>query len=1091
MPPHKPKLIEVALPLAAINKASVREKSLRHGHPSTLHLWWARQPLAASRAVLWASLVDDPSAHPERFPTEEDQAVERKRLFGILEDLVVWENSNNPDVLRKARAEIERCFAPTDPAASAVASASSSAAANAAGAARVEIERCLDTDQHTTPSDASDGRARAEIERCSDGELPAVLDPFASGLGESGRPLSGLRELPAVLDPFAGGGSIPLEAQRLGLRALASDLNPVAVLINRAMLEIPQRFAGHPPVHPEKGEQRAWSRAKGMPSTAEPSGAPDEKKEPGAWSRARVQVSAAYGAARPKKKEPVAWSGAKGLAADVRAYGAWMREEAERRIGYLYPDVVGPDGEKLTPIAWLWARTVRSPDPAWGGHVPLVSSWTLRKAKKGKPEVWVEPVVDASNRTISYKVNYGDKTNYERSEGGAQASTVRRGNGSCVATGAAIPVGYTKAEGRAGRMGAHLMAVAAAGASGRVYCEPSPADFNACREAVKFSADAWKPAGSLPPRGKGLGTNVQNYGVEEWWQLFTDRQLLALTTFSDLLGEVHGRVLEDAKRAGLADDEVRLREGGTGALAYADAVVTYLALVVDKCAAYWSNLVIWNSNNEALAQVFIRQAVSMTWGYAECNPFSSSTGNWMAMVNWVGKAIEHLPSLGIPSSGVASSGVSSPVVPSQGVPSSGVPPPGVPSPEVPPKGQAEVCQQDARVRVRNTAGVVVSTSPPYYDNTAYADISDFFYVWLRRNLADVWPEECATLLTPKTGELIADSSRHESRQEAKEYFESGMAEFMSEVVSAQHPDVPATVYYAYKATEDTKDGVVRSTGWDTFLQSVIDVGLQVTATWPLRTALANRLLALGTNTLASAIVLACRPRPSSAPLVTRSEFIVALREELPDAIKVLQSGNIAPVDLPQSTIGPGIGVFSRYARVVEANGEAMPVSDALTIINKVLDEVLYGEESELDAETRFALAWYAQHGFEAAPFGGAESIAKAKNTAVEGVMKAEIGGAAAGKFRLYARSELDPDWDPTTDARLTAWKALQHLAARLEVSESQAAELLASLSEAGGETDGRARQLAYLLHKIANDNGWSEEASVYNGLISVWPVLRR
>ena len=636
--------------------------------------------------------------------------------------------------------------------------------------------------------------------------------------------------------------------------------------------------------------------------------------------------------------------------------------------------------------------------------------------------------------------------------GAVRAPTVRRGNGACVATGAAIPVEYIRAEGRASCMGAHLLAVVAEGASGRVYCEPWPADFNACREAIKLSVDAWKSAGNLPPRGKGLGFSVQNYGYEEWWQLFTDRQLLALTTFSDLLHEVHGRVLEDAKNGwedanttGLANDEVCLREGGTGALAYADAVVTYLALVVDKCADYWSSVCTWHNSRENIRNTFPRQAMSMSWDYAEANPFSSSTGNWMAMVNWVGKAVDHLPS----------------------------------------RGESAVCQQDARVRVRNAERVVVSTDPPYYDNIGYADISDFFYVWLRHNLRDVWPEECATLLSPKTTELIADPSRHESKQDAKKYFESGMAEFMSEVASAQHPDVPATIYYAYKATEE--DGSVRSTGWDTFLQAVIKAGLQVTATWPLRTELSNRPRSLGANALASSIVLACRPRLQSASLASRREFIAALREELPDAIKVLQSGNIAPVDLPQSTIGPGIRVFSRYARVVEANGQPMPVSDALTIINKVLDEVLYGEESELDAETRFALAWYAQHGFEAAPFGDAESIAKAKNTAVEGVVQAGIGEAAVGKFRLYARSELDPDWDPTTDVRLTAWEALQHLAARLEVSESQAAELLASLSETGG----RARQLAYLLYKIANDNGWSEEASIYNGLISVWPVLRK
>ncbi len=904
------------MPLSAINKASTREKPIFYGHPSALHLWWARRPLAACRAVLWASLVDDPSAHPDRFPTAEDQAVERKRLFRILEDLVVWENSNNADVLGEARAEVERCF--------------------------------------------------------------------------NGVP-------PAVLDPFAGGGSIPVEAQRLGVTAFAGDLNPVAVLINRAMVEIPPHFAGHSPVHPDA-------------------------------------VSALN-----------TWSKAQGLAADVRAYGVWMREEAKCRIGHLYPDAVGPDGERSTPIAWLWARTVRSPDPAWGGHVPLISSWLVRN-KRGKPRVWVEPIVDRVAKIITYRVIHG----FGGGGGGAfepsLAPSVRRGNGICIATGAAIPVAYIRAEGQEGRLGAHLLAVVAEGNRRRQYFEPSAADVEACQEAAELAATGWRPVGNLPPRGKGLGFRVQAYGFEKWWQLFTDRQLIALTTFSDLLAEVHKRVVIDAASAGLAEKGKHLRDKGSGAVAYADAVVTYLAFALDKCADYWSSISTWDKSGEKIGHTFPRQTLSMSWDFCEANPFSSSTGNWMSMVNRVAKALETLPSA----------------------------------------GTAEVWQQDARILIHSTTGVVISTDPPYYDNIGYANISDFFYVWLRHNLADVWPDECATLLSPKVGELIADSSRHGGKKEAREHFESGMGEFMAEVAASQHPDVPATIYYAYKATENTEDGGVRSTGWDTFLQAVIDSGLQITATWPLRTERQIRLNSIGSNALASSVVLACRPRPASAALATRSEFIAELRDKLPLAIKVMQSGNIAPVDLPQSTIGPGIKVFSGYAKVVEASGMQMSVSDALALINEVLDDVLHGEESELDSDTRFALAWYAQHGFEPAPFGDADSIARAKNTSVEGVVRAGVGETSVGKFRLYRRSELDEDWDPTSDSRLTAWEALQHLAARLERSESQATDLLARL----GNTGDGARQLAYLLYKIASDNRWAEEALTYNNLIAVWPILR-
>ena len=901
------------MPLAAINAEAAREKSIRHGHPSTLHLWWARRPLAAARAVIWASLVDDPSGYDEFVApddeTEEEKAereqqvhAERQRLFGILERLVKWENSNNADVLAEARAEIDRCF-PDGP--------------------------------------------------------------------------------PPILDPFAGGGAIPLEAQRLGLTALAGDLNPVAVLINKAMIEVPPRFAGMLPVHPDID------------------------------------------------KTLTTWERAQGLAADVEAYGRWMRDKAKQRIGHLYPDVTGAAGEKLTPIAWVWARTVESPDPSWSGNVPLVASWILAK-RPSKPKVWIEPIVDHEAMTVTYAVREGGEPSREK--------TVERGNGTCIATGAAVPGEYIKSESRAGRMGRQLMAVVAEGERGRTYVRATGAD----AAAAQCEKPSWMPEGRNPERLTG-GT-VYVYGLDEWWKLFTPRQLTALTTFSDFLGEVQEQVKSDASTAGLATDGVRLRDGGRGADAYADAIVTYLVFAIDKCADYWSTICTWHNSGEKMRNTFGRQAIPMTWDFAECNPFSGSTGNWMAMVDWIVKAINHVPA--------STSG-------------------------------GEALQRDARARVQTSAGALLSTDPPYYDNISYADLSDFFYVWLRRNLSDVWPDECSTLLTPKAEELIANQYRAGSKAQAEEHFESGMAEFMAEVAEHQPAGVPATIYYAYKATE-TKEGEIRTTGWDMFLQAVLDAGLQVNATWPMRTELGNRLLASGTNALASSIVLACRPRPTSAVLATRGEFIAALRQELPEAVRVLQSGNIAPVDMAQSTIGPGIKVFSRYARVVEADGSSMPVSAALAIINDVLGEVLDGEEAELDADTRFALTWFAEHGYDPGPSGDADSVARAKNTSLAGIEESGIGEARAGKFRLYERGELDSDWSPVHDDRFTVWEAAQHLAAALERSESEAAELLHVL---GGNGD-RARQLAYLLYQKANDRGWSAEAGAYNGLITAWPNLR-
>ncbi|MDA2989831.1 MAG: DUF1156 domain-containing protein, partial [Actinomycetota bacterium] len=819
---YKKKLIEVALPLGKINAESSREKSVPHGHPSTLHLWWARRPLAAARAVIWASLVDDPSSDASMSVEEQDR--ERERLFKILEQLVVWENSNNPTVLAAAKAEIDRCF-PDGP--------------------------------------------------------------------------------PPVLDPFGGGGAIPLEAQRLGLTALSGDLNPVAVLIQKAMIEIPPRFANQPPVHPDL------------------------------------------------QNELDTWTGAQGLAADVEAYGQWMRDEAEKQICHLYPNVISDTGEELTPIAWIWARTVKSPDPTWNGHVPLVASWTLSK-KPGKPTVWIEPIIDRTNHTITYQIREGGKPTHERN--------VHRGNATCIATGAAIAAEYVKTEASSGRMGQVLMAVVAEGERGRVYNSPTDSDAT----PAECLPPSWIPSLEMPHEPRAIW--VKSYGLHQWSDLFSARQLTALTTFSDLLAPLRGKVIVDATTRGLPAG-TPLHQGGDGAEAYADAIVTYLSFCLSRALNSWATIATW-SDQGFVRPVFARQAIPMTWDFAEVNPFSDSTGNWKGCVGWVSRALAGLPA-GRP---------------------------------------GQTAQRDARARVRENPGVVVSTDPPYYDNIGYADLSDFFYVWLRRNLADVWPDECATLATPKADELIANRYRAGSKQAAEKHFESGMAEFMAEVKAGHHPDVPSTIYYAYKATE-TKNGEVTSTGWSTFLQAIIDAGLSVSATWPMRTEKPGRAVSIGTNALSSSIVLACRPREISAPLATRGEFIATLGSELPEAVRVLQTGNIAPVDVAQSTIGPGIAVFSRYAKVVEADGSTMTVAVALSLINDVLGEILDGEESEMDNDSRFALAWYSQHAYNPAASGDAINLAQAKNTSLDGLVDAGIAHTQGGKFRLLERDEMLEGWD--------------------------------------------------------------------------------
>jgi putative DNA methylase len=897
---YKKKLIEVALPLAKINFESAREKSIRHGHPSTLHLWWARRPLAAARAVLWSSLVDDPSAHPDKFPTEEDQANERRRLFDILERLVPWEASTDERVLAEARAEI--------------------------------LKSC-------------------------DGDLPKVLDPFG------------------------GGGTIPLEALRLGLPSFSGDLNPVAVLIQRAMLEIPHRFAGQPPCHPDvKGTRTAWN-------------------------------------------------GAEGLAADIQAYGRWMQQEAKRRIGHLYPDATLADGGKATPIAWIWARTVRSPDPSWPEQVPLVRSWELTR-KAGKPSIWIEAVVDHESKTISYRISEG---------GNVPEGLIRRQGAICIATGASIPFSYIRSESQAGRMGYSLMAVVAEGGGKRVYSAASDSDRFDLPVDISEVLSEKLPAAAL-------GFRVQNYGMTSWRDLYSPRQLLALSTFSEILTEVRAQIARDA--TDLEPDGVALRNGGKGRDAYADAILTYLAFVIDRMADRNSTICTWDSSRMHVRNVFARQAIPMTWDFAENNPLGDSSGSILNCVAGVCKALEKFPT----------------------------------------NNFGLTAQRDARARIEEIGKCVISTDPPYYDNIGYADLSDYFYVWLRRNVKNIWPDECATLLTPKVEELIASSIRAGSRAAANKHFELGMEGVFTKAAENCDERYPSTIFYAFKASESEEKGNI-STGWETFLSGLLSAGYAITATWPIRTELGSKIgVNAGDNMLASSIVLACRKRAIAASMATRGEFIAALRNEMAPAIKILQVQNIAPVDMAQSAIGPGIGIFSRYSKVVEADGQPMTVRTALSLINEILAEVLSGEESELDADTRFAVTWFEQFGHNPGPYGDADTLAKAKNTTVNGVVESGIASSKEGKLRLLERKELEENWNPTKDSRLTVWETTQHLIRALENSELDASEMLSRIGSGFGE---KARQLAYLLYGICDRKKWASESGAYNMLITAWPEIER
>ena len=944
---NRKKLIEVALPLDAINAASRREKSIRHGHPSTLHLWWARRPLAAARAVIFAQLVDDPSADPERFPTEVARKRERERLFELIEQLVTWENTTNDDVLNRARREIVRSW-------------------------------------RRTCADNADHRRAKEL-----------FDP---------------EKLPAFHDPFAGGGALPLEAQRLGLEAHASDLNPVAVLINKAMIEIPPRFAGRTPVN--RGDQ------------------PD-------------------GTSRAKSLIDREWRGAQGLADDVRHYGRWMRDEAARQIEHLYPkveitpsmvrerpDLRAYEGRKLTVIAWLWARTVPSPNPAFADvDVPLASTFML-SSKRGK-EAYLEPVIEDDG--YRFEVQVGPPSDPGASKQGTKMS--RGANFRCLMSGAPMAPAYIKSEGRDGRMGTRLMAIVAEGDRGRVYLSPTLEHEELARQAQP----TWQPELRQPENPRWF--SPPNYGLPTFGDLFTPRQLVALTTFSDLVVEAQERIRGDALAAGLTDDDRPLRDGGTGAKAYAEAVAVYLGLGVSKLSDAQSTLCRWKSSMDQSIGTFGRQALPMVWDYSEANVFGGMAGDPLTSLKNMMRVVDRLPT-----------------------------------------GNAGRVQQASAQDKLWSDAPVVSTDPPYYDNVGYADLSDFFYVWLRRSLRLIFPDLFATLAVPKAEELVATPYRHENKDAAEEFFLNGMTKALRRLSAHTHAGFPVTIYYAFKQSERKGSAGIASTGWETFLEAVIGSGFAITGTWPIRTELANRMIGRGTNALASSIVLVCRRRKADAPLATRREFLTALRSELPPALHLLQSGNIAPVDLAQAAIGPGMAIYTRYGKVLDANGKPMKVREALAMINQILDESLSEQEGDFDADTRWALAWFEERGFEEGEFGVAETLSKAKNTSVRGLVEAGILESRAGRVRLLRPSELPSEWDPSADTRLTTWEMVHHLIRLLESDgEVAAADLVRHLGSVGDV----ARDLAYRLYSVSERKKRAPEALRYNGLVGSWAEIRR
>lgn len=942
------KLIEVALPLDAINAASAREKSIRHGHPSTLHLWWARRPLAAARAVIFSQLVNDPSwkwemEHPGEIPPghlKASWAASRKRLFKIIEDLVLWENTTNEAVLERARAEIRKSW----------------------------LEVCELNKDHLQASE--------------------LFDP---------------ENMPGLHDPFAGGGAIPLEAQRLGLKAFASDLNPVAVLINKAMIEIPPKFAGMPPVNPE----------------------------------ARSRTDAASGS----------WKGATGLAEDVRYYGDWVRKEAEKRIGHLYPPVKVTEemaesrsdlkqyvGQQLTVIAWIWARTVKSPNPVFSHvDVPLASTFVL-SSKKGR-EAFVEPIIDGAN--YRFKVNMG----VPPTEAKTGTKLARGANFRCLLSETPISDDYIKAESMAGRIGSKLMAIVVQGKQGRFYLSASEGD----GEAATTASPQWKPEQQMNRKTRDL-VSGRGYGYFSWSDLHTSRQLLLLTTISDLVSDVRDSIERDSLVAGIAGNTLGASNNeNCFARKYAQAVAIYLALGVGKVADAQTSFCRWKPSMDQSIATFGRQAIPMVWDYSEANPFGGMAGDYLVSLKNMAKVIDNFVPI------------------SDGV----------------------VQQKDAQTQSISKLKFV-STDPPYYDNIAYADLSDFFYTWLRRPIRSTFPDIFSTIAVPKDEELVAVSYRHGSKSNAEAFFLSGMTEAMLRISKQAHAASPITIYYAFKQSE-TKDGEgTLSPGWVTFLGAVNTAMLQVTGTWPIRTELANKVSGIGRNMLASSVVLVCRKRPDDASTTSRRAFIRELNRVLPDALDEMTKGSgdeqspVAPVDLSQAIIGPGMAVFSKYSAVLEADGSAMSVKTALQLINRFL------AEDDFDADTSFCLHWFEQYGWKDGIFGEADVLARAKGTSVDGVNAAGVIASGSGQVRLLKWADYPTDWDAAKDKRLPVWGALHQLIRVLKQGgESEGGLVLAAVADKAEAI----RQLAYRLYTLCERKGWAEDARAYNELITSWTAL--
>ena len=934
------KLIEVSIPLEEINLASAKEKSIRQGHPSTLHLWWARRPLASAKAMIFSQMVDDPSSHPEIFPSEEEQSKEREKLHKIIKDLVLWENINNKDILNKAHDEIVKSW-------------------------------------HLS---------------CKDN--PEIKDIFNSNI------------LPEFHDPFAGGGALPLEAQRLGLNSYASDLNPVSVLINKSMIEIPPKFKNSPPVNPSS-----------------------------------MQINTSMDTSSVL---------AQGLAEDVNYYGHLMYEEAKKRLKDFYPKVYVTNemaierddlkkyvGKELKVIAWLWAKTVKSSNPLYSNiHVPLISSFYL-SSSEGK-EAYIQPVIKPNGYT--FKVVIGKPKNVNLIKNGTKLA--RGANFQCLMSQIPMDQNYIRSEFNNHRDGVKLLTVVLEGDRERVYIDP-------IEEMETFALSIkspWKPDQEMTQESSNL-VSGRGYGIKYWHEIFTERQLLALSTFSDLMSMIYEQVKKDTEIASELLIDSAFKTNKDLIPIYAESICIYLTCVLSKAADYNSAACSWISGGQTLRNTFGRQAIPMVWDFAEANILSNSTGGFLSSLDQVKKVILNLPT----------------------------------------KNEGHVFQADAQTQ-KISINKIISTDPPYYDNINYADLSDFFYIWMRRSLKPIIPSLFVTLEVPKSEELVATGFRHGGKNNAEKFFLDGMTKAMQQISLQAHPAFPVTIYYAFKQAENNNETGTTNTGWETFLDAVIAAGFSITGTWPIRTEMGTRMVSSGTNALASSIVLVCRKKLVAGENTSRKDFITLLKSEMPVALKKLQQCNIAPVDLAQAALGPGMAIFTRFSKIIDASGEQLTTRDALARINEVLDETLAEAEGNFDSDTRWAITWFEQFAFNEGEYGVAEQLSKSKNTSISGLEEAGILSQGGGKVKLLNYNELEETWDPLTDKRLTIWEILHHLIRVMDRSgEAGAANLYSKL----GDKAESSRDLCYRLYNMCEKKKRSAEAILYNSIVQSWPEIQR